>query len=658
MTRLLATACLISLCAAQDLSSTLDKSVNPCTNFYQYSCGLWLKNNPVPADRPSWGRFDELQERNNDVLHSILDKASAADAARSVPERQIGDYYAACMDEAAIERRGVASLKPALDRIAALPNKQAITDELARLNHVGVHPFFVFSSEPDAKDAAHMIGGLDQGGLSLPDRDYYTNTDEKSVELRAKFSTHVQKMFRLLGESDDVATRKAAVIMRIETDLAKGSLDLVSRRDPNKIYHKYTTPELISLAPGIDWVKYFAAVGAPEVASLDVSVPPFVRTVESVVVQSSLDDLKTYLAWHLLSHAAPLLPSAFVKEHFDFYGRTLTGAKELRARWKRCVAGVDSELGDAIGQKFVDATFGPDGKQRTLAMVKTIEQMMQRDIEALDWMTPATKKQALIKLHAIVNKIGYPDKWKDYSSAKIVRDDALSNLFSLDEWHVRFDLAKIGKPKDRTEWEMSPPTVNAYYNPQFNDINFPAGILQPPFYDKTRDEAVNLGSVGAVIGHELTHGFDDEGRQFDAQGNLRDWWTEQDNKRFDERAACIVDEYSTFTVIDELKLNGKLTLGENTADNGGVRLALMALITKGLKTEGGLTAQQRLFIGYGQSWCENSTPEFLRLVGQTDPHSLGMHRVNGVVSNMPEFRNAFECKADDPMVNAKACRVW
>jgi endothelin-converting enzyme/putative endopeptidase len=644
--------------SAQQPAFNVDSSVNPCTNFYRHACGVWLKSNPVPADQPSWARFSELQERNNEILHGILEKAAPENPARSAVEKQIGDYYAGCMDEAAIERNSLATLQAELARIAALPNKQAVTDELIHLNKIGVHPFFYFGSEPDAKNAGMMIGGIDQGGLALPDRDYYLKTDENSAKLRQQYVEHVQHMYGLLGDTPEKAAAKAAVILRIETDLAKGSLDLVSRRDPNKVYHKYTVAELISLAPGIDWNKFFGGLGAQNMATLDVSIPPFMRQVESVIVLNSLDDLKLYLGWNLLHDAAPMMPSAFVNENFAFFGKTLSGARELRVRWKRCVSSVDRQLGDAVGQKYVDLTFGGEGKQRTLAMVKAIEQAMESDIKSLDWMSGATKDQALTKLHGIVNKIGFPDKWKDYSSAGIKRDDALGNLFRMGEWHSRDELAKIGKPVDKTEWQMSPPTVNAYYNPQTNDINFPAGILQPPFYDNKLDDATNYGAIGAVIGHELTHGFDDQGRQFDAKGNLRDWWTPEDGKRFEQRASCLEKEYSTFTAVGDLKVNGQLTLGENTADNGGIRLALMALLTHPQKTIGGRTPEQRFFLGYGQMWCENATDEALRLQTLTDPHSPAEFRVNGVLANMPEFQKAFACKPSDPMVSAKACRVW
>ena len=647
-----------ALCSAQDDPLVVDKSVSPCVNFYKYACSPWLKNNPVPSDQPRWGRFDVLQERNNETLHRILGNSHGDDARRTPAARMAGDYYDACMDEATIDRKGIAPLRPHLDRIAALPNKMAITDELVRLYRMGIRPFFSFDSEPDFKDASMMIGGLDQGGLALPDRDYYLKTDEASVALRNKYVAHVEAMFRLAGDSPEAAAAKAKTVMRIETDLAKGSLDLVSRRDPNKVYHPYKLAELISLSPGIDWQKYFAELGLGNMTWLDVSIPPFIRTVESVIVQNSLDDLKVYLAWNVLHESAPMLSRPFVDENFAFFGRTLGGAQELRARWKRCVTWVDRQLGDAVGKQYVDLTFGVDGKQRTQEMVKAIEASMEKDINSLDWMSPETKKQALVKLHAIVNKIGYPDKWKTYDGVEVKRDDAMGNIARLADWRSRFELGKIGKPVDKSEWSMSPPTVNAYYNPQTNDINFPAGILQPPFYSKQWDDATNYGAIGAVIGHELTHGFDDQGRQFDAKGNLQDWWTEADAKRFEERAGCIVKQYSGFTAVDDLKVNGALTLGENTADNGGIRIALMALLARPQKTIKGLTPEQRFFLGYAGVWCENASPESMRLQVQTDPHSPPEFRVNGVLSNLPEFQKAFGCKAGQPMVSGNACRVW
>jgi putative endopeptidase len=459
------------------------------------------------------------------------------------------------------------------------------------------------------------------------------------------------------------ARADAANVLVIETALAKGSLDRVSRRDPEKVYHKMSKNDLDALTREFRWNRYLTGAGSPEFQDLNVVWPDFFKAMSEEIKDARLEQWKIYLTWHLLHSEAPILPTAFVKENFDFYGKTLTGATELRPRWKRCVDFTDNQLGEALGQKYVDRTFGTEGKQRTLKMVDALEKALDQDLQQLSWMTPATKKQALVKLKAITNKIGYPDQWRDYSSVVIKPDDAIGNGMRADDFEFHRVLNKIGKPVDRLEWEMTPPTVNAYYDPQMNNINFPAGILQPPFYDNHMDDGVNFGGIGMVIGHELTHGFDDEGRQFDAQGNLHDWWTPQDSKEFEQRAACVADEYSSFTVAPGVHINGKLTLGENTADNGGVRIALMALLnTLGDKMTkdkiDGFTPEQRLFLSFGQIWCENQREESLRLQVQTDPHSPAKYRVNGVVENMPEFQKAFSCKPGQPMVKTNACRVW
>jgi putative endopeptidase len=652
-----------SVVASQGFSTAnMDLTATPCVDFYQYACGTWMANNPIPADQPTWGTFNTLADRNRAVLRGILDKASVNDPKRSPLEQKIGDYYASCMDEAAIEKLGSKPLDPELQRIGAMASKEDVLAELIRLHHTGVHAFFEFSSEPDAKNSMQMIAGADQGGLGLPERDYYLKMEPKSVKLRQQYVAHVQKMLELLGETPAKAAADAQVVMRIETDLAKGSLDVVSRRDPNQVYHKMSVKDLQALAPNIDWPKYFAGLSTPSFTELDVSVPEFFKALNAVFVRSSVDDIKTYLRWHLLHSEAPLLSKAFVDENFQFYGRTLTGSMQLEPRWKRCVEDTDNDLGFALGQLYVAQAFPPAAKARVLSMVQEIETMLGQDIQSLDWMTPATKAQAMIKLHAVTGKIGYPDKWRDYSSVKIVRGEAVGNDERATEFDVRRRLNKIGQPVDRSEWDMTPPTVNAYYDPQFNDINFPAGILQPPFFDNRMDAAVNYGAIGSVMGHELTHGFDDQGRQFDAQGNLRDWWTPEDAKEFEKRAECFIKEYSAFTPLDDVHLNGKLTLGENTADNGGVRLAFRALMQslngKPQTKVDGFTPQQRFFLAWGQAWCENVRPEMARMLAQTDPHSPPRDRVNGVLGNMPEFRQAFACHEGQPMVHAPSCRVW
>ncbi|HWG88134.1 MAG TPA: M13 family metallopeptidase [Candidatus Acidoferrales bacterium] len=644
-------------------SAALDKSVDPCVDFYQFSCGGWLKSNPIPPDQASWGRFNELAERNRAILRGILEKAASAKT-RDADEQKIGDYYASCMDQAAINSKGTAVLKPIFDRIDAVKDKSELPELLAYLHHQGFNVFFGFGSTPDFKNAKEVIAEADQAGLSLPDRDYYLKTDAKSEELRKQFVQHVTNMFKLLGDSPEKASQEATVVMNIETALAKGSMDRVDRRDPEKIYHKISEQEWQALTPSLSFTQYITGIHSPTFSSLNVVAPDFFKALNSELSSTSLDDLKTYMRWHVVTEQSEYLPEAIDKENFDFYGRILTGAREQRARWKRCTAAVDGDIGEALGKVYVKKNFPPEAKARTLAMVKELEAALSKDIQGLDWMTEATKKQALIKLDAIQNKIGYPNKWRDYSALKIVRGDALGNSLRANEFEFNRQVQKIGKPFDKSEWLMTPPTVNAYYQPSENDINFPAGILQPPFYDFKADDAVNFGGIGAVIGHELTHGFDDEGRQFDAQGNLHDWWTEQDAKAFEQRAQCVVDEYNGFIAVDDVHENGKLTLGENTADNGGLRIALMALLASmshdarvPAKLDG-YTPEQRLFLGWGQIWCENQRPQAERLQALTNEHSLGRFRANGVVSNMPEFQKAWGCRAGQPMVRQNACRVW
>ena len=641
--------------------SAIDRTVDPCVDFYQYACGSWMKKNPIPPDQAMWGTFDELQERNREVLHQILEDAAKPAAGHDAVTQKIGDYYAACMDEKVLDAKGLAPLEAELARIRNLTDKTQLADEIAHLHAIGADALFDFSSGQDFKDSNSVIAQFDQGGLGLPDRDYYFKDDAKSVELRQKYVAHVQRMLELAGEKPEQAKADAATVMKMETDLAKGSLDLVSRRDPEKVYHKMTQQDLAALAPAFRWNEYFTSSGAPPFQSLNVSYPEFVKALNTDIQSAGLADWKTYLTWHLLHSVAVALPAAFVQENFEFFGKTLAGIEQMRPRWKRCTDYTDEQLGEALGREYVERTFGAEGKQRTLQMVDALEKALGQDIEQLSWMTPATKKQALIKLHAIANKIGYPDHWRDYSSVVIKRDDALGNRLRADEFEYHRVLNKIGKPVDRGEWDMTPPTVNAYYDAQMNNINFPAGILQPPFFYRNVDDAVNFGGIGMVIGHELTHGFDDQGRQFDPKGNLADWWTKQDADKFQERAACVADEYGGFSVAPGAYVNGKLTLGENTADNGGVRIALMALLnTIGNQTAkiDGYTAEQRFFLSFGQIWCTNAREEALRLQVQTNEHSPPRFRINGVVENMPEFQKAFACKPGQPMVAAHACRVW
>jgi predicted metalloendopeptidase len=645
-------------------ATALDRSIDPCVDFYQFSCGNWLKNNPIPPDQSRWGRFDELSEHNRAVLREILESAAQA-SNRNPNQQKIGDYYASCMDEDSINKKGAAVLDPDFDRIAALKSKDDLPGVLAQLHREQAGGLFRFDSGPDFKNAKEIIAQADQGGLALPDRDYYLKTDPKSVELRKAYIEHVTNMFKLLGDAPDKAAAEANTVMNIETALAKGAMDRVERREPTKIYHKMSANEWQALTPSFAWPKFLADIGAPPLTSLNVVVPDFFKALQDELTSANLDDLKIYLRWRVVHQAAAMnvLPDAFVNENFEFFGKTLRGAKELQARWKRCVAGVNSELGEALGQEYVEKVFPPEAKERTLEMVHALETALHQDITNLPWMTETTKKQALIKLDAIQNKIGYPNKWRDYSSVKIIRGDAYGNALRANEFDVSYELNKIGKPRDMQEWEMTPPTVNAYYEPTENDINFPAGILQPPFYDFKSDPGPNYGGIGAVIGHELTHGFDDEGSKFDKEGNLQEWWTAEDRKAFDEREECLTKEYDGFVAVDDVHENGKLTLGENTADNGGLRIADMALHSKlGDKVTSekvdGFTEEQRLFIAWGQIWCQNVSPQTARLLALTNEHSLGRFRVDGVVRNMPEFKSAWGCKPGAPMAPENACRVW
>jgi len=644
---------------ALDITS-MDRSIDPCVDFFKYSCGGWIKNNPIPPDQSSWDTYSKMQDENRGRLRGILEAAAVPDPNRNAATQKIGDYYASCTDEKAIDAKGAEPLKPELERIAGIKSKAEIADVAAAMVHSNA--LFRFDSTQDFRDANQVIAEADQGGLGLPDRDYYVKEDAKSVNLRKAYVAHVQKMFELLGDQPDTAAAEAQTVMRIETALAKGSMTRVERREPKNLDHKMTSSELEKISPDFQWQVYFTNVGLPALASLNVASPGFFKVMNEELGKESLADWKTYLRWHLVHADAPFLSTALLNENFAFYGKSLRGQQELQPRWKRCTENVDDDLGEALGQVYVEKYFSPEAKQQALKIVKEIEAAMAQDINSLPWMSAATKQQALIKLHGMANKIGYPEKWRDYSKLEIIRGDELGNVARARKFEFERQLAKIGKPLDRGEWDMTPPTVNAYYNSQMNDINFPAGVLQPPAFDPNSDAAPSYGDTGGTIGHELTHGFDDEGRQFDAQGNLRDWWTAEDGKEFVKRASCISNQYSTYTIIDDIKINGKLTLGEDVADLGGLILAYMAwkADTKGesLQPLDDLTPEQRFFVGYGQSWCGETRDETKRLRATVDPHSPEKYRTNGVVSNMPEFQQAFHCKAGSPMVNQNRCSVW
>jgi putative endopeptidase len=641
--------------------AAMDQSANPCNNFYQFVCGGWMTKHPAPPDQPRYSRFSELQDRNNEILRNILQDAMAP-TVNDPDQKKIGDFYSSCMSEKTIEAKGMAPVDADLQRVAAIKDKSDIPLVLGHLQTVGISGFFGFGAAPDFKDATQYMLIYAQGGLALPDRDYYIKDDPNSTKIRGEYAQHVAKMLELAGAPAATAAADAKAVLKIETALAQASLERVALRNPDNVYHKMPRDDVKKLMPDFNLSAFMERAEAPPGQSANVSEPEFLKAVDQVIATNSLSDLKTYMRWHVLNSEASVLPKRFVDENFNFNGRTLQGAQEQQPRWKRCVASTDRAMGEILGKVYVEKTFGPIGKQRTVEMVQNIEAAMAADIKQIDWMSDETKKQALAKLSDVANKIGYPDKWRDYASLHVVRGDAYGNAQRVAQFAYRRQMAKIGKPVDKTEWGMTPPTVNAYYNPFENNINFPAGILQPPFFNKAADDAVNYGAAAAVVGHELSHGFDDQGRRFDGQGNLRDWWTPADATAFETRAACIANQYSGYTAVDDVHLNGRLTLGENGADNGGLRLAWMALTERlkdhPLSDADGFTPQQRFFIGWGQMWCENHTDANARVRAKTDPHSPGEFRANGVVSNMPEFQKAYSCPANAPMVRQPICRVW
>jgi predicted metalloendopeptidase len=645
--------------------TAIDKTADPCVDFYQYSCGNWMKNHPIPADKSRWGRFDELYEHNLYLLRDILTESQAPGKHTAI-EAKVGAYYDSCMDESSIEKKGAAPLTPELARIDTIKTKADLIRQIVYMHRNATRALFDFYPEPDMHDSNQTVANIDQGGITLPDRDYYLKDDPKSVETRQKYLEHTQKMFELTGDKSEVAAAEAKTILAVETGLAQAAMDRTLRRDPKTRDHKMTVAEIAAAAPNFDLNLYFAETGAPKFTSLNVANPDFFKQVSGQLNTVPLEDWKIYLRWRTINDYAPFLSKAFVDEDFLFKGKFMSGQQEIEPRWKRCVKSTDYYLGMALGQLYVDRTFGPEGKERTLKMVRAIEDAMHRDLDQLTWMSDTTKQKAYEKLNTIVNNIGYPDAWRDYSSVVIKSGDFVGNVMRAGAFEMQRQYKKIDRPTDRKDWGMTPPTVNAYYRPPMNDINFPAGILQPPFFGKFMDDAVNYGAIGVVIGHELTHGFDDQGRKYDAQGNFTDWWTADDAKAFEQRADCTAKEYSTFVSVKDdkgdVKLNGKLTLGENTADNGGLKLAYMALTNiignTPVKLIDGYTPAQRYFLAYGQIWCQNVTEQQARKLALIDPHSPGRWRVNGAVQNSAAFQEAFGCKAGQPMVSADACRVW
>ncbi|MBT9331339.1 M13 family metallopeptidase [Paracidobacterium acidisoli] len=644
--------------------TAIDKTADPCVDFYQYACGNWRKDNPIPGDQSRWGRFNQLNERNRYLLYVELKQAT--DHPASPLQRQYGDFFAACMNTDRADQLGIQPIQPLLDRIAKLDDRQQLAALVALLqSRNGSNVFFSFGVEQDQKDSTRQIAAAFQDGLTLPDRDYYIDKSDRMAKIRDQYRDYVISLFKLAGDSDDQAKAEAGHVIDIETTLAQNSMARVDLRDPNKRYHLLPVSGLKSLAPDFDWSVYLSDIQAPSINDLNVGTPDFFKAMNQVITGQSLDAIRSYLRFHVINGAAPWLSSPFEDASFGFFQKTLQGQAEQTARWKRCTAITDRALGEAVGQDWVKQNFPPQDKASMEKLVAALKTALASDIQSLPWMTEETKKQAEAKLDDFRQKIGYPDKWRDYSKLEVTRDNFITDIHNSDAFEFAWQLDHIGRPVDEKEWGMTPPTVNAYYDPSLNDINFPAGILQPPFYDASKDPAVNFGGIGVVIGHEMTHGFDDEGSQYDGQGNVKNWWTPDDRKAFDQRTDCEVTEYGSFEPVSGQKLNGKLTLGENTADNGGLHIAWQALLST-LAQDGknvhqkidGYTEAQRFFISFAQVWCENRTDQASRVAARVDPHSPGRFRANGSVQNFDEFGKAFGCHKGQPMMPDNPCRVW
>lgn len=645
-------------------SANLDKSCKPCDDFAQFAGGGWKKSHPIPPEHSGWGSFVIVAEENQKKMKGILE-ASAANR-QSLPgsnDQKIGDFYASCINTAAVDSEGWKPIQSAVTEIQSLKSKEELPELIARLHSFGVDAFFAFASTPDFKNSSSIIAEADQSGLGLPDRDYYTRSDAESKALRDKYVSHVAHMFTLLGDSQEKSSAEATTVLEIETSLANGSLTNVELRNPEIQYHILDGSGLKSLTPHFTWPAYFKAAGHPEFASINAAQPGFFKAMDEQLAARSLDELKTYLRWRLVDRMAPFLSAPFDTEHFEFSGKTLTGAEEMPERWKRCSRSIDQNLGQALGQLYVQKYFPPDAKARMLDMVHNLMAALRQDIPTLQWMGPETKKAAIAKLNAFGVKIGYPDKWRDYSALKIDRGSYASNVMRAAAFETARDLNKVGKPRDLAEWFATPITVDAFYSGQRNEIVFPAGILQPPFFDTERDDAYNYGAIGAVIGHEITHGFDDEGAKFDPQGNLRNWWAPDDLKNFQARGECVADQFSSYVVSGDLHENGKLVEGESIADLGGLAIAYAAyqhhIQSKQPADDGsGFNPAQRFFLGFAQVWMFNLRPETEKLYANTNPHALPRFRTNGPLSNMAEFAAAFGCKKGDPMVREKVCKIW
>jgi putative endopeptidase len=658
-------------------AAVADRTLDPCDDFYAYSCSRWLTAHPPPADQAAWGTTSSLALWNQTLLAGALQELAAGGGVRNADGKKVGDFYHSCMDEPTIEAHGKEWLQPELDRIAAIKKTSDIAAEVAHLHQMipGAwapgdnqtnSPLMGFGGQPDLEDARSNIAQFDQGGMSLPGRSYYLDQDAKSTSIREKYVKHIGRMLVLAGREPERATAEASVVLAMETELARAQTDAITRRDPKSQNNKMTLTQLKALAPSFDFEAYLRLAQAPPSSVYNVTAPNFFKAVEALLRERPLEDWRAYLRSQLVQGTAPTMGRAFVDEAFDFFGRTLAGAKEIQPRWRRCVNSVDANLGDALGEVYVAEAFPSQNKERVLALVHDLDTALSKDIDSLGWMSAQTKKEAHAKLSATLEKIGYPEHGRDLSRLEIRRDSFFHNrnhaaAFEFTRW-----VGKIGRPVDRNEWTMTPATVNAYEDSSTNTINFPAGILQPPLFEMSQDDSVNYGAIGSVIGHEIIHGFDDQGRKFDAQGNLRDWWSTEDAQEYESRDKCISDQYSQEIPEAGLKQDGRMTLGEDTADNGGLRLSHMALENslgrqgRGLDTKesDGLTPRQRFFMAFAFGWCSQYQPELLRLVVLTDPHSYPKSRVNNTVANMPEFRAAFGCHEGQPEARVNACRVW